>query len=199
MYFRVNTNFYRMACIKYFVLAIILCGYHANTKAQDSLAKADLMDLHAFFGRWSGDLLILKEGDTLQKVSMTLSIVHDKSNGNLSWKTVFDGPQQKITKPYVVEAGDAPGSYLVDEGNSIKIPHYLNGQIFTGFYKVLGRFFMTENRLIGDTEMLFTITVIPEKPALISGKTVYEGQEIPEVEALGISMLQVARLEKVLE
>lgn len=188
-----------MACIKYFILAFIFCLCHVNTKAQDSLVKADLMDLHPFFGVWSGELLIIKERDTLQKVPMTLSIAHDKTHGNISWASVFDGPQQKVTKPYVVEAGDGPGSYLIDEGNSIKIPHYLNGQIFTGFYKVMGRYFMTENRLISDKEMLFTITVIPEKPTLISGKTVHEGQEIPKVEAHGISILQVARLEKVLE
>lgn len=199
MYFRTNTNFCGMACIKYFILAFIFCLSHANTKAQDSLVKADLMDLDPFFGKWSGELLILKEGDTLQKVPMTLSIAHNKTHKNISWKTIFNGSQQKVTKPYVVVAGNAPGSYLVDEGNSIKIPHYLNGQIFTGFYKVLGRYFMTENRLISDKEMLFTITVIPEKPALISGETVHEEQEIPTVEAHGISMLQVARLEKVLE
>lgn len=184
--------------ISFFALSLLslIC---AHLSAQDNSSKAELTDLSAFFGEWKGELLILKTGDTLQKVPMTLKITHNHRQRNISWQTVFDGANQKVTKPYVVEAGDAPGSFLLDEGNSIKIPHYLNGSMFSGFYKVMGRYFMTENRLISENEMLFTITVIPEKPALISGNSTKEDEEIPRVEAHEISTLQVARLEKVLE
>lgn len=176
-------------------LILITCST-VLLRAQKTQVKSDLHELNGFLGEWSGDLLIVKEGDTLQKVPMSLTIAADKARNRIVWNTIYNANDKPVTKPYFIEPGQTPGNFLMNENNSIKIPHFLNGNVFSGFYKVMGRYFYTENRLLNDSEMLFTITVIPEKPDLISGDAAQQGGKIPSVESHEISIIQTARLTK---
>lgn len=103
----------------------------------------------AWAGVWKGDLVIHHAGNPdAQTVPMTLTIAAREETGR--WRFAIKYGEQRVREYVLVEIDRAAGRYMIDEGNSIKIPAtFVGGELVTDF-AVVGSHMIIGYRLVGD-------------------------------------------------
>jgi hypothetical protein len=154
---------------------------------------------NSFPKSWEGDyegiLNIYAVDSTAMKVQMRLGIHPTKVDSIMQWKMTYIFKGQEDVRDYLLKTIDAEkGHYLIDEQNSIEIDSYYRNGIFTSFFEVMNSFIITEYQWAED-RIFFDIISTENKPK-ISGNTVHEGEEIPEVSSFPVNGRQEAILYK---
>ena len=74
-----------------------------------------------WFGTWKGTVRNQKPNGASSEFQMELTIAATESENEWQWKSVYEGPQGKSERDYRLLKGAAPGEYIIDERNGIRI------------------------------------------------------------------------------
>lgn len=101
------------------ILAVLLLGCAATARAE---LPAD------WLGSWRGDCTLESTGQPDRKFGMGLDVAPEDQGGGYTWKTTYEvqGSEPQV-RDYRLLPGNAPGHFVVDEQNGIKIDSYLMG------------------------------------------------------------------------
>ncbi len=145
-------------------------------------------------GIWVGALKIHKATGIVQTLPMELHILPLDSAGLYSWTIIYGEDKVKGKRDYLLVPVDpAQGHYLIDEQNSIGLDAFLLGGQFYQRFAVAGNMLLTSTALRGD-HLVWEIISGSLTPVQISGNTQQGDEEIPEVSAFPIKVLQRAIL-----
>lgn len=127
---------------------------------------------------------------------MQLHILPLDSVGQYSWTIIYGPDLEAGRRAYVLNTIDAAkGHYEIDERNTIAMEAYFLQD------KLFSRFTVMENLLLSSTEMrngqlVFEIISGSLVPASQTGDAVVDGEKIPPVATLPVTVLQRAVLSR---
>lgn len=148
----------------------------------------------SWIGIWKGEINIFNQDGFQQSLSMQLHILPLDTVGQYTWTIIYGPDPEAGRRPYVLNTIDAEkGLYEIDERNSIAMEAYFLQD------KLFNRFTVMENMLLSTTEMrdgqlVFEIISGSLVPASLTGDTVVDGEKIPPVATLPVTVLQRAVL-----
>lgn len=150
-------------------------------------------------GKWSGTLEVFRDTGKVQDLPMELHIlpIDTASKPSWTWTIIYGEDKTTGIRPYELITLDvAKGQYLIDEKNTIQIEAYFLGGQFYQWFEVQGSRLLTKTEMQGKS-LVWEIVVSGNEPVNISGKGIYEGEEVPPVSAFKISTLQRAVLKRI--
>lgn len=127
---------------------------------------------------------------------MELHILPIDTTGQYTWTIIYGLDAEAGRRPYILKTIDAnKGFFEIDEQNSIAMEAYFLHD------KLFNRFTVMENMLLSTTELrdgqlIFEIISGSLVPASRTGDTVVNGEKIPPVATLPITVLQRAVLRR---
>ena len=151
-----------------------------------------------WYGQWSGQVQTSSAQGT-QSFQMQLTIEPTDAEGRWNWTIVYDGQQGKSTRRYLLvketasESAAAPGQFVIDEQNGIRINASLLGNALCSNFTVGGQRIWSNYRLENSTEgkrIHFELMTADEAGEVKSGGD----SGVPEVKSLKPSSRQVAVL-----
>ena len=153
---------------------------------------------HAFpvtwTGTWSGDLLVVRGDDTLQRTGMRLAIA-PLDGGRYSWALGYGEPGAD-ERPYVLSPDTtASGRWRIDERNGVVLDASLHAGVLYSRFAVMGELLLTRDELRGDT--LHHEIVSGRLAPVATGDVVVAGDTIPPVGSYPVDTRQFARLTRV--
>ena len=148
-------------------------------------------------GVWAGKLEIYNRKGKAQELPMELHILPIDGTERYSWTIIYGEYKEAGKRDYELVTVDAEnGVYAVDEKNSIQMEgYYLGGKFFQRF-EVMGNMLLTTNEKIDDNTLTWEIISGSLEPVSSTGKQEVDGEEIPEVKAYPINVLQKAVLKR---
>jgi len=148
----------------------------------------------SWVGIWQGELEIYDAQGLKQSLPMELHIQPQDSVDHYDWWIIYGEDKEKGKRDYKLKPVDKEkGIWVVDEKNSIGLESfYIHGKLFS-WYEVMGSLILVTNEVKGN-EMLFEIIAGKTEPISITGNSIVEGEEIPEVKTFPIAARQMARL-----
>ncbi|NNE28435.1 MAG: hypothetical protein HKN16_02285 [Saprospiraceae bacterium] len=145
-------------------------------------------------GSWQGDLAIYKGEGLQQTIPMELVIQSKDSTDHYDWWIIYGEDKEAGKRAYELKPVDKEkGAWLVDEKNSILLDCYFFANKLWSRYEVMENLILITNEVNGD-EMIFEVISGNLEAPRVTGKTLHEGEEIPEVKAFPISVMQRAKL-----
>lgn len=176
-------------------MGIIFCIFPVWGQTEgDTSPKEPVSFPEGWVGIWKGDLNIFNQYGYQQSLPMQLHILPLDSAGQYTWTIIYGADLESGRRPYVLNTIDAEkGHYEIDERNSIAMEAYFLDN------KLFNRFTVMENLLLSSTEMrdghlVFEIISGSLVPASRTGDTVVDGEKIPPVATLPVTVLQRAVL-----
>lgn len=145
-----------------------------------------------YVGEWAGELEIMKEGKTIQRVPMEwrLGPLTDSAH---AWTLIY-GPEQKDMRKYTLRITDPnSGRFDIDENNGIVLPLQKFGQRLISWFEVQGPTLFIVYEL-KENEVIFTVDVKSGATPMITGDTIIGTDTIPEVKGFPLLLSQKARL-----
>ena len=146
-------------------------------------------------GSWVGTLEIHNASGLVQSLPMELHILPIDTSENYTWSIVYGENKEEGLRAYELEVLDAAkGYYRIDEKNSILLEGYFLGDKFIQVFSVNGSLLYTSTEMLNPDVLLWEIIAGSMKPVSTTGGVEFEGEEIPEVQAYPMTVLQRARL-----
>ncbi len=185
------------------IIAIAFSAEHSLVIAQEPEAPtqqaAQTADLPvAWLGTWSGNVDVYSIKGAATSFQMQLTIAPTNNAGTLQWKIVYDGPQGKSTRDYLLlQKPSDKGQFVIDEQNGILINASLLGNCLSSHFSVQGQQLWSNYRLVSTaagTELQFELFSADEADSTQSGGK----QEVPQVTSLKPATRQFAVLKPVL-
>ena len=176
---------------------ILLCftfGLSFDANGQSHRFDENASFPESWLGNWEGDLTIFKENKLVQTIPMELELASIDTSDNYIWAIIYGEDKETGRRSYELEIVDAEkGLYRIDEKNSIKLEAYLFGN------KLYSQFSVMENQLLCTYEkvedkIIFEIISGSINPVSITGGKLVDEEEIPEVKAFPITIMQKATL-----
>ena len=149
-----------------------------------------------WLGIWSGTLEIYDKNGVTQSLEMGLEIEKTDSADVYDWTIIYGSDSTAQRREYQLMTIDtSKGHYMIDEKNGIFLDGYHMHNAFVSIFDVMGTtLVIAYERKMED--MNFTVDVFPSKEIGISGDTLINGQEIPEVKSFQYTGRQRAVLNK---
>lgn len=109
-------------------------------------------------GIWEGTMYIYNYGHVRDSVAVRFTAAKTDSAGVYIWKTAYISLEKPIVKDYKLIVDDPEkGSYLLDEGDGIKLVEYnVNNKLYCAF-KLDDIYLTSSTELIGD-KLVFEVT-----------------------------------------
>ena len=149
-----------------------------------------------WLGEWSGPLNIYNHQGLTQTIDMGLEISASDSTENYNWTIIYGSDSTAQRREYELVAIDTSlGHYMIDEKNGIFLDLYHIHDEAISVFDVMGNSLLISYKR-GDDKMIFTVEVFPSKEVRISGDTIINEQEIPEVKSFKLTSKQTAVLQK---
>lgn len=145
-----------------------------------------------YVGEWAGELEIMKEGQTIQRVPMEwhLGPLSDSSH---TWTLIY-GPEQNDVRKYTLRMTDpSTGRFDIDENNGIILPLQQFGERLISWFEVQGQTLFIAYEL-QKNEIIFTVDVKSSTTPMITGDTIIGSDTIPQVTGFPLLLSQRARL-----
>ena len=188
----------------FFGLMILACGSKSTQKAMTKVSqieqRKDTIVEYLFpedwLGIWSGTLEIYNQKGVTQSLEMGLEIEKTDTVDVYDWTIIYGSDSTAQRREYQLIAIDtSKGHYMVDEKNGIFLDGYHMHDAFVSVFEVMDNTLVIayERNMEG---MNFTVDVFPSKEIGISGDTLINGQEIPEVKSFQYTGRQRAVLNK---
>ena len=188
----------------FFGLMILACGSKSTQKAMTKVSqieqRKDTIVEYLFpedwLGIWSGTLEIYNQKGVTQSLEMGLEIEKTDTVDVYDWTIIYGSDSTAQRREYQLIAIDtSKGHYMIDEKNGIFLDGYHMHDAFVSVFEVM------DNTLViayerNMQEMNFTVDVFPSQEIGISGDTLINGQEIPEVKSFQYTGRQRAVLNK---
>lgn len=144
----------------------------------------------AWAGLWEGELNIFRENKLVQILPMALEILPIDSSDNYTWAIIYGEDKVAGRRAYELEIVDTnKGFYRIDERNSIKLEAYLFGNKLFSQFSVMGNQLLCSYEKIGN-QIIFEIISGSLDPISVTGGRTVEQEDIPEVSAFPISVMQ---------
>ena len=146
-------------------------------------------------GIWRGNLEIFNHEGLKQTLPMELHILPISDSDRYTW-TIFYGEDKVAGKRdyELVPVDTSKGIYAVDEKNSIAMEGYLLGGKYFQRFEVMGSLLLTTTEKIDDKTLIWEIISGKLEAVSSTGKQEVDGEEMPEVKAYPVNVLQRARL-----
>jgi len=150
----------------------------------------------AWLGNWLGSLDIYNASGKSQTIPMELVIAEIDNSDNYVWAIIYGEDKEKGRRAYELKIVDpSKGLYIIDEKNSIELEAYLLGN------KLFSRFSVAESLLLCTYEkvgerLIFEVNSGAMKEVSTTGGQEVDGEEIPEVKAYPINVLQRGELRR---
>lgn len=178
--------------------AIILSFIGCSTPSSKKPIPIGPQEKYSFpedwYGRWSGQLHIFKDGKQTMEVEMKLIIKATEQEGKHQWSIIYGPDTIKGLRDYYLLADSSQTNhYIIDEGNSIYIDGYVYVDVFQSTFEVMGSRLSSFYRRDANA-LIFEITSYNDIPNTESGGQVIEGDTIPVVKSYDISTYQKALL-----
>ena len=181
---------------------ILLCftfvwslNLNGQTFPADSKSKIDPFP-QSWLGQWEGDLNIYRENKLVQTIPMELEMAEIDTSKNYVWAIIYGEDKVAGRRSYELEILDPEkGIYRVDEKNSIKLESYLFGNKLYSQFSVMNNQLLCTYEKVGD-EIVFEIISGSINPISTTGNQMVDGEEIPEVKAFPINVMQKATLSR---
>lgn len=149
-----------------------------------------------WLGYWTGDLHIYNESGKTMTIPMALDNAPTGIDSVWTWAIIYGEDTISGRRDYELQVVDSSkGHYVVDEKNSIYLDAFLLDNSLISTFKVGGSYLQSTYELDGE-DMIFNISVFPEKEIRTSGDTIHLGEDIPLVYSYKNTVLQRARLRK---
>ncbi len=133
-----------------------------------------------WIGNYKGKLQIYSVDSIAMNLEMKLNIAK-KTDSVYNWTITYDFKGKKDIRAYELNIVDTKkGHYIIDEKNTIKIDAFYRNKIFTSFFKVMNSFIVATYTKENDNIVFEIISATGEKTTT-TGKSTFEGEEIPEV------------------
>ncbi len=165
------------------VLVISSC----NSVEQQEFVRNYPLD---WIGTWEGDLLLYPSGDSINMILHIDSTIHKDT---LIWKLKY---ANKDIRDYRMILLDTKGKMIIDEGNGIKLNAQLFGNHVSSIFEVNGNLLTITYQLIDKNELLFEVVSSSNNNKLISGDTIINNKNIPQVISYYTQAYQKALLTK---
>ncbi len=150
-------------------------------------------------GIWKGNLEIFSNAGKQQELPMELHILPIDSSENYTFWIIYGEDKEAGKRPYELVTVDAEkGLYAIDEKNSIQMEAYFLGDKLIQRFEVMGNMLMTTTEKKGEI-MEWEIISGSLTPVSTTGKEKVDGEEIPEVKAFPIKVVQKAILKRQIE
>jgi hypothetical protein len=149
-------------------------------------------------GDWAGTLEIYNSKGLVQSVPMTLIIhpIDTSTEGRYTFGLIY-GSKEQDWRPYeLVPVDPQKGFWKVDEKNSIVMESYLYGPKLLCLFTVQGSRILCTYEKTGPDTIIFEVMAGSDKPVSTTGSTLYEGEQIPEVNTFPFSAFQRAVLRR---
>lgn len=180
---------------KLFTFGFVFCILSVWGQDQTALPTKEPVPFpDGWVGVWKGELSIFNQNGFQQSIPMELHILPLDSAGQYTWTIVYGLDKETGPRSYILKTIDAEkGLFKIDEQNSIAMEAYfLHDKLFS-------RFTVMENMLLSATQMrdgqlIFEIISGSLVPASRTGDTVVDGEKIPPVATLPVTVLQRAVL-----
>ncbi len=182
---------------------ILLCfvfGIGLNAKGQDSTEIKTTQTLksdsfpESWLGSWEGDLNIYKENKLVQTLPIELEMLAIDTSDNYVWAIIYGEDKVAGRRSYELEIINAEkGIYRIDEKNSIKLESYLFGNKLYSQFSVMGSQLLCTYEKVDD-KMIFEIISGSIDPVSITGGKIVDEEDIPEVKAYPVTVMQKALL-----
>lgn len=182
---------------KLFTIGLVFC-FFSTWGQNDNLPsnKEPISFPDGWVGVWKGELNIFNQDGFQQALPMQLQILPLDTAGQYTWTIIYGLDTVAGRRPYVLKTIDkSKGLFAIDEQNSIAMEaYYLHDKLFS-------RFTVMENMLLSATQLrdgalIFEIISGSLVPASRTGNTVVDGEKIPEVAALPVTVMQRAVLRR---
>lgn len=136
-----------------------------------------------WLGYWQGSLEIYNHEGLAQKIPMAMDHQLTDTTDVYLWALIYGEDLIKGRRNYFLKVIDAEkGHYQVDEKNSILLNSYLIDNRLVSTFEVMDNVITSVYRLEGQ-KMYFEIYANNAKDALVTGATIQDGEDIPEVES----------------
>jgi hypothetical protein len=173
----------------FFALCLSLTGAISQTNTSPAFPAA-------WSGEWKGTLELFIPSGKVQELPMEVHILPVEGSANFTWTLIYGEDKEAGKRAYELQTLDAAkGKYLIDEKNSILIEAYLLGGKFFQCFEVQGNLLYTSAELVGE-ELIWEILSGSLDPVSITGGQILAGEEIPNVKAFPLKVMQRARLRK---
>ncbi|MFK8101825.1 MAG: hypothetical protein AB8G15_04855 [Saprospiraceae bacterium] len=168
---------------------------HFHSKQRLSLLQEDSLSFpQTWEGIWVGELKIHNATGLVQTLPMELHILPLDSADLYSWTIIYGEDKIKGKRDYLLVPVDpTQGHYLIDEQNSIGLDAFLLGEQFYQRFSVAGNMLLTSTAL-REGQLVWEIISGSLTPVQVTGNTQRGDEEIPEVSAFPIKVLQRAIL-----
>ncbi len=181
------------------LICLSLFFMNMNLLAQDSTEQAAKLDSieekfpDAWVGEWVGELKVHNAKGLQNTLHMELHLLPLENSDSFSWK-IFYGEDEDGERPYeLVPVKPEYGVYLIDEKNAIKMECFVLDNKVYQVYDVEGTLIYITLRKQGD-RLEWELVAGPLKPYSVTGDTIINEEEIPEVKTFPVGTLQHAIL-----
>jgi len=193
-----------LICISCLVIALISCS-KGNIKSnyfESDSAMLDTLPINSYdfpddwLGNWFGNLEIYNSQGLKQALPMSLELSTTDTLGIYTWAITYGQDSTAQKRDYqLIEIDSSKGHYLIDEKNGIFLDAYHIHNELSSIFEVMGNTLLTSYKIEND-ELLFSVKIFPSKVVSVSGDTIIENQEIPQVSSYQLTVNQTARLQK---
>lgn len=108
-------------------------------------------------GTWTGTMVVTGPTDKTTEVPVVMVIEPVKDSKAVTWKTTYKGEKEVVKGYKLVQDGDKPGRFVVDEGNGIELSARLVGGVLYSTFEVGGAV-LTARYELRDKVLRFEIT-----------------------------------------
>jgi hypothetical protein len=145
-----------------------------------------------YLGVYKGDLKIVNSAET-ETIPMEFHLKATDSIDKYEYILVYgEGEKRQERLYHLIEKDAAKGNYVIDENNGILLDAKVVDNTLYSMFEVQGSLLTTTERFY-EEYMVFEITVSNTQQKQITGNN---GEDIPEVIAYPITVVQKARLVK---
>jgi len=175
-------------------LTLLLASCSKRTATLSHFPKENFPQ--AWTGNWSGELKIYDSKGVKQKVPMALEIQPTAQKDVFTWALIYGEDKEKGRRSYELNIKDVEkGWYAIDEKNSIILDCYLFHNKLYSRFEVMGNLLLCTYEKQGN-QIIFEVISGSQNAVSSTGNEKNNGEDIPEVNAYGISVSQKAILTK---
>ncbi len=147
-------------------------------------------------GKWTGTLEVFNLLGKQRELPMELHILPMDTSENHTFHIIYGEDKVEGLRPYeLVTVNPDKGMYAIDEKNSIQMEAYLIDNTLLQRFDVEGTMLLTSTEKRGD-KLVWSIISGPLKVMSTTGNETVDDEEIPEVKAYPLVVMQKAILTK---
>ena len=181
----------------FLVLLLLFFMTNCNDQPGKQMAESEVSFPDDWLGKWEGELKIYNDTGMTMNILMGLELEELIKDSLFQWALIYDLNGGEDRRNYFLKPVDASnGHWITDEDNSIILDGF---RIDNGYYTVfeLGVNRIETSYILEEGRMLFENRVINTDTLRISGGTIIEGTQIPNVTSYQVTGIQKAELKRI--